>query len=1243
MWELEPTEPLDGLIVPTAISQSDDEIIIQDAGVLAAFTLPMPIVIGDEPMTVLSIDFNTNELSVERPFRRSHSQHAKLAIANEWSDQFVISDARRFEGLTFPLEMVLAVYEQQPDYVSDDYTFHDQITPQDVLTDLAAEGWSPSSRLANSEYVAATGNSIGHRAVDPEVVAMERVTVTDLDPERGIISVQRGRDGTTPIRFTSDAHLWAIPGQTNIVGSTFSGNTIVPYYYSENNSINGWDDLVFDYTQSIVRSEVTDFAPATVIQNSTFAANGSTGSVASIWTNRTSMFAGVNPSRYAMTQTHVSDDDPASHFEASGLVPLQTDSLILDGSILVDGHYLQRDSASSFQPLGIQSHQTMQLPTSQRYRNFIDSVDASNQRPEGGPRPTDDQSDPHSADGSHATSGGSATMTSGQYEDATSGGMESGFVAGVYNQSKVPLGRTVPPLVQLIVDDHADHFVSSIPIPPTPGLGFGADHTEVRGQSANVEFRWTFDQLQVGEYEFAVSSTTQADAPVQFEVVDTLTGDVLKQSTFVGSTDWLETRGRTRWDPIYQTRWVLLDDRLIIGHDANRGVEVRVVVPAGVTATIDAVSLRQWSHFDGSGPAGTQSGAQDDEDQSGQSSDYADQSNDPPADGPPPVVEELPDLNLRATRFVHCQSEADIEYLGTRGTQSRWRISSIAPGQYYLLSSIDGTAIEQPGQDLGAGARTVFKDSLTGNSWWLMEQFDSSASEVLVSLHAPAEPMGPGDLCVASLSPDGRLAAPPRFAPTGLSQNALATSPADQPNPGHRRVIIDDADGGFWTTQPDAIHWPTGFAGQSTIVSAPHDAVWSSDELPAGFYTVSSLLPTENLDQHFTFEVSQQNRVLVSGVIDWQDGNVVDRGDFDHPLNSFFEQTFHDNLYSNQSILNRFGDVANGHQSTTGEPREVAPDDHWLPLDRLRLDAGEVTVTLRGQGGPLVADAIRLERFAGLQPNLMPLAELGVTAAGHVPAPDSAVIDQDQFNAFLGLHGELAEPLPASYEPTWIELVDATAFVRSESNLGAPAFPYSMLIGAEWVTVENHRDADNRLLIRRGQKGSSPSVHPAGTRVVQGFGGIRSKGLTLINPGADRVVVQALPGSIPPTPFPIQIGDQRRRVSGVVDGFDGTWTLSLQTALSTDAAFPPSTPVLFLTDQVGASRLIDGNHLGSNFPDLGSIESFHATVSTFHDGVDSDPGDGFLGGGATPLSLRAAVLEANAFGGRAIINLPAGD
>ena len=79
------------------------------------------------------------------------------------------------------------------------------------------------------------------------------------------------------------------------------------------------------------------------------------------------------------------------------------------------------------------------------------------------------------------------------------------------------------------------------------------------------------------------------------------------------------------------------------------------------------------------------------------------------------------------------------------------------------------------------------------------------------------------------------------------------------------------------------------------------------------------------------------------------------------------------------------------------------------------------------------------------------------------------------------------------------------------------------------------------------------------------------------------------------------------------------------------------------TDQRGAARIIDGDGDGTPTVDIGAVEYFHGfLVNTFDDTVDANPGDGLALDAAGNTSLRAAVMEANAWAGDDVIALPAG-
>ena len=81
-------------------------------------------------------------------------------------------------------------------------------------------------------------------------------------------------------------------------------------------------------------------------------------------------------------------------------------------------------------------------------------------------------------------------------------------------------------------------------------------------------------------------------------------------------------------------------------------------------------------------------------------------------------------------------------------------------------------------------------------------------------------------------------------------------------------------------------------------------------------------------------------------------------------------------------------------------------------------------------------------------------------------------------------------------------------------------------------------------------------------------------------------------------------------------------------------------------DQAGSLRLLDGNADGSIAVDIGAIE-YIAPVTTFvvnttTDTIDANIGDGIAADSDGNVSLRAAILEANALSGQQKIQIPAG-
>ena len=244
---------------------------------------------------------------------------------------------------------MVAVYEESRDESAfHPGTFHEQLVPHVAMTEDAHRlGVGFHNRSAPYLKEAST-------SFEADIHSAEVMTITAVDVERGVVQVQRGRQGTVPIRFDNSAHVWALPGQLSITSSTFSGNVITEHEYNEATSF----DMV-DVTQATVRSEVAEFAPRSIVENTTFFGNQSEGPLASIWSDRTSVFTGANPRRYDTHNLVVYDDEttPVVGDKFAGDIS----SMLVENTILSGGH----DNR-----LNVGNGELQLLPASQRYQNF---------------------------------------------------------------------------------------------------------------------------------------------------------------------------------------------------------------------------------------------------------------------------------------------------------------------------------------------------------------------------------------------------------------------------------------------------------------------------------------------------------------------------------------------------------------------------------------------------------------------------------------------------------------------------------------------------------------------------------------------------------------------------------------------------------------------------------------------------------------------------------------------------------
>ena len=370
--------------------------------------------------------------------------------------------------------------------------------------------------------------------IKPRVAAMEVVTITGIDTSRGALQVVRGRHGTAPIRFDQGAHLWALPGATTITNSTFTDNAVLPHFYLPGGGDSNTSATVYHPEQAVLRSVVTDFAPATVVENSTFTDNASYGDVASISSTRMSMFAGDNPVRYAAFDYRFHDLD-TEEFETGPLDWSKHDPITVAApfaanptGIVIENSVLSGASIHNAQ-LGLETGDIGELPESQRHQNFVRAVTPSERLR---PRPVNrlfetTEQDPPPDD-----------------EPAPLVELTTLQTPWIYNPSDVPNGNNVPNLGMLILDadDHLlDTTFAYVGQAQAISEGLFGDALSFEDATTNSEATWNFDDLPAGTYELAISVETGAPLGFPIELKNTSTGDVLKDLIFDARTRALST------------------------------------------------------------------------------------------------------------------------------------------------------------------------------------------------------------------------------------------------------------------------------------------------------------------------------------------------------------------------------------------------------------------------------------------------------------------------------------------------------------------------------------------------------------------------------------------------------------------------------------------------------------------------------------------------------------------------------
>lgn len=617
---------------------------------------------------------------------------------------------------------------------------------------------------------------------------------------------------------------------------------------------------------------------------------------------------------------------------------------------------------------------------------------------------------------------------------------------------------------------------------------------------------------------------------------------------------------------------------------------------------------------------------------------------------------QLPEAPARATKvssdFFRIHAFPGIKPVTTQVQTDfvRWDFEEVPSGTYKILTNFDGTDDGRLVIDPDTQSEYRIDDPLSIRQyydngadilWFEVGEVTIDSDNLSVEIHHPAYAQGQ--------SPDILLITPEQLQTVDVQLPALAANAIETHQSRH---IIDNTDAGYQTSSAvNNIEHAYGFAGDRDVIPAGTTATWQFENLVPGTYLVASVLDP-SLDTSMPFTIRDSTGVLSGGTVDYLSGNQTVSRTYSQRMFGGIQELAYGQETSTTILTDSqaqdfrkttFFDV--GYQQD-GFSGETIGQYDWIVLDRIVITGSELTVDFAG-GSNVYGDAIRIERFRGAEADLGRPADLGGLTASQSPNSNSPVIDQGNDTLFKGINTEVSRDITDQYTDGWLFVDDLTPFIRTESNLNAPFFPYPIQVGRETMLAMGYDSLHSALIVERGHNSTVPLTHTAGEKVLYGFAG-RSTTLAqhLEDPSATVIRVDWMPALPTTRQFDIRLGREEMTVTDVVDNGDGTYSFKVIRGVhgtTPESVLPVDTHVLLLTDQSGGNRFFDGNGLLTRSVDYGAVEAVYIDVSGTTDLVDSNPGDGYAATSvAGTVSLRAAVNEANAIGGFATINLPAG-
>lgn len=1187
------------------VATSSARVEVTDAAPLMPFQLPLELVIGDERLFVTDVDHSTSTLLVSRPAPRPHAQGDSAIIANEHVTQIKVDDAQALEIYDLPMDVYLT---SSSDYTTDSRPSESRGDPGDVS--------------------AAT--------------SVEAMTVTDLDFDTGVLTVLRGRRGTVPVRFNdpaADIHLWSMPGQMTVSGTTFTNNSV--------QLASG--DTARDSSQSLIRSSVAELAPPTIIENSTFSGNRTSGPVATVFAERTSLLGTI---RSYHTQNEMviwadGSDRARGASSASAFLP----PLLAENTLF---------SASTDLRNGLPTADIAGLPPAQRYQNYVELQSS-------------DTTNLHYVQDTTSTSSTATTSST---------------------TSADPPGDT---RLQVFLDDH---LLDDLPAPSTTLAdafrddGWLLHHDAAATEQAEVE--WTYVGLPPGTYSVSSVFRAESEGVIPFRIGSTV-GEVHVTTPLTEAIDANDS-----------TLLLSADFPLSIGEHLRMGDEEMLVV--GATALADqTVAYQVQRGAQGTDASSHAAGDRAVRSDLLHHDDYTKLTwvtlvdeytqPDPPTDfqlaigaqensavvaDTIRIQERLPqtesssssnDTSASQTETTVDDSPASSDYFSLQHSYEavqptsqqinaetiQWKFLDVEPDSYTVVTNWDGTddgrskTAPQTGDETLVDdplSERLFFDSLLQHWWFEFSTIQLESDELTVEVHRPADASDFTPTVSLIATDELRAILRSRYVKGGPDPPSIASSQS--------RHIIDNGQTGYATSSSTSSELATAaFGGSREPLPAGVTATWRFDDLAPGTYLVAASFDPEN-ESTTPFTIRDHVSVLADGVLDYQPSDAS--GEIGS-LSRSYDQRQVAPIVHPDGTGRRLGetaaeDVNQSLFSDTGYPpadrlgesdawRGPHDGQHsWIVLDRVHFTGNELSVELAG-GANVAADAIRIERFADVSAQLGAPADLGGGAGSQLPSAESPVIDHGTDSFFKSLDTELVKPVQGSYNDGLLFVDDLSGWIIDEHLLQAPRFPIPLQVGDEMMWALGYDRAQNALIVERGYRSTEPLAHAAGTKLSYGFAGRTTRLSELVSAAdATEIRVESLLGLPDARQFDVRIGSEEMTVTKATDHSDGTMTFHVIRGVrgtTPEDQLPSGTPVHLLTDQSGGNRFFDGNDHGGRQMDFGAVEAVHIDVNTEADLLDNDAGDGYAATD-TPdaISLRAAINEANALGGQSTVNLPAG-